>query len=510
MKTVATINGNKAHYANPRTDTTLCGREISNATTTTDMCKRCETAAQKLNAWNARIAYNADVAETQDDVMNEATPAERTGVDLTAEQEADKTIRQYKLSDTMVETLTYRYSPLPQAVNAQMWCDARTEKALVKRGLMHPTDSHRTVLGHEVTRILLAPYDKPSQEIPGQLNILEVDPQDTPAPKIPAQRPKPTVPADNDLSFWGKLGKRGLSYRMLDALTFLVTGQSDGTQTTGTWQSLVDLGYVVMHTNGVDVHCQITDAGTEAYRFVFDSGTTAVKSEIQTATCYDCHEPAGTEHAWDCRYSRNVVPAPRPAGPERPGFVSVPLGIVAAQVERDMERDAYAKTVAKQYDRSRQLSILADDGSIPQPDRLIREIRSMMADIVTTTSRDVMDVMKDVGRLAELGWLLAYVMESGTVDSDGWQDRRRPAVPGWEDQETYDLDTDSSDALPAWADWQRNDEGCRGVIDPGSREQPAEHCGTPVTREEYYAAGDEGVRCEVHRTSFERAGEQPW
>jgi hypothetical protein len=424
VNTVATTTGHKAHYAKPGSDTTLCGRETSNATSGNDMCKRCVATRAKLDAYSDRTAYNAGVADTQDGVLNEATPAERTGVDLTAEQIADKTIRQHKLSDTMIETLTYRYSPLPQAVNAQMWADARTEAALVKRGLMHPTDSHRTVLGHKVTQILMAPYDKPSQEIPGQMDISDVEPQDT--PKIPAQRPKPDP-------------------------------------------------------------------------------------ETQTVTCHDCRTPAGTEHAWDCRYSRNVVPAVAPAsGPERPGFVSVPIGVVTAQIERDMERDAYAKTIAKQYDRSWQMGILADDGSIPQPDRLIREILTAMADIVIKSTGDFINAAESVTLLTELGWLLAYVMESGTVDSDGWQDRRRPAVPGWEDQETYDLDPDTASALPAWADWERNDSGCSAVITAQSYDEQAEHCGTPVTREEYYKAGDEGTMCVMHRSAYERAGEEPW
>lgn len=404
-RVVNTMSGGKAHYASPDAAKTLCGRDAeSDLKSWASMCKRCEACA-------ARPANNA-------------APAERTGVDLTAEQIADKTIRQHRLSDTMIETLTYRYSPLPQAVNARMWADARTEAALIKRGLMHPTDSHRTVLGHKVTQILMAPYDKPSQETPGQMDIPDVEPQDT--PKIPAQRPKPDA-------------------------------------------------------------------------------------EVQTATCHDCHEPAGTEHAWDCRYSRNIVPAPRPAGPERPGFVSVPLDIVTAQIERDMERDAYAKTIAVQYGRQhREIGRFSVDGSILVPDSLIREIRFALAGILISTSGDAVKVMEDVSLVAELGWLLAYVMESGTVDSDGWQDRRRPAVPGWEEQEAYDLDPDSASALPAWADWERNDSGCSAVITAQSYDEQAEHCGTPVTREEYYKAGDEGTMCVMHRSAYERAGEEPW
>jgi hypothetical protein len=412
MNTVATITGFKAHYAKPGHNTTLCGREVSNTTTGDDMCKRCVATRAKLDAYNDRTAYNADVAEAQDDVMNEAVPAERTGVDLTAEQHADKTIREHKLSDTMVETLTYRYSSMPEAVHAQMWCDARTEAALVKRGLMHPTKSHRTPLGHKVAQILMAPYAKPATEIPGQID-------------------------------------------------------------------------------GLDVIAE-------------------TETEVPAATCHDCRKPVGTDHAWNCHYARNGLPSPQPVADPAPK-IPAQRPKPDTQTDRAAERDTYARTVAVQYSRQhRQIGMLCNDGSIPQPDSLIREIRSAMADIVMLPTGNFVQVTEDVTRLAELGWLLAYVMESGTVDSDGWQDRRRPAVPGWEDQETYDLDTDSADALPAWADWQGNDEGCRGVIDPGSREQPAEHCGTPVTREEYYAAGDEGVRCEVHRTSFERAGEQPW
>lgn len=343
--------------------------------------------------------------------MNGGTPA-RTDVDLTAEQHADKTIREHKLSDTMVETLTYRYSSLPEAVHAQMWCDARTEAALVKRGLMHPTKSHRTPLGHKVAQILMAPYAKPATEIPGQIDGIEAI------------------------------------------------------------------------------------AETEA--------------EQQAAKCHDCWRKApGAGHAWNCRYYRNQVPAPsitEPA-PKIPAQRPKP----DTQTDRDAERDAYARTVAVQYSRQhRQIGVLGNDGSILQPDTLIREIRSAMADIVMLPTGNVVQVAEYVTRLAELGWLLAYVMESGVKDADGWQDRRRGPVDGWADTATYDLDPDTEGSLPAWADWQQNDDACQAVTRSGGYDDPAEHCGTPVTRAEYYAAGDEGVLCEAHRAAFDRAGDEPW
>lgn len=358
FRTVTSITGAKDHYRNPRTDLTFCGREISGNGTGENMCKLCVNAAEKMAAYADRIGYDARVAETQDDVMNEATPVEQT-----ADQAADAVIRRHKLSDTMVETLTYRYSTAPEAANAEMWCDARTERALVKRGLMHPTESCRTELGHAVARTILAVVTWPTPQIPGQLDLLN------------------------------------------------------------------EIGRQV--------------------------------------------EPEADAKA--------------------------------------IERDRYAKTVAQELSpHCTAVGVFHTDGSVPDPDRLIREIRTAMTEIITCDAEaGFMHTYRLAQRIVQFGWLMAYVMELGTVDADGWQDRRRGPMDGWADLQTYDLDPDSAESLPAWADHGGQDALCGAVIRPVLRDEPAEHCGNGVTREAYYAAGDVTM-CDEHQAAYDRAGDEPW
>jgi hypothetical protein len=75
LRKVYTLSGNKTHYtdANASTLRTLCGREVSNSSGDNgDMCKRCQSKADKVTEQRDRLEYATRAAETQDDVMSQA------------------------------------------------------------------------------------------------------------------------------------------------------------------------------------------------------------------------------------------------------------------------------------------------------------------------------------------------------------------------------------------------------------------------------------------------------
>src|SRR4030095_10465631 len=71
FSTVATISGSKAHYAQEGSMTTLCGRQVSNATGSEDLCKACGHKAATLAEQRERRESSARAAEAQDYLMQD-------------------------------------------------------------------------------------------------------------------------------------------------------------------------------------------------------------------------------------------------------------------------------------------------------------------------------------------------------------------------------------------------------------------------------------------------------
>jgi len=160
----------------------------------------------------------------------------------------------------------------------------------------------------------------------------------------------------------------------------------------------------------------------------------------------------------------------------------------AKVIQREAERVRYAKTIAESFRDFRpdtptpELSRFAVYGAIADAGLLMNEITRLMIDIAKDDQYGYA-IGESIGTL---GWLYAYVLESGDVDTDGWQSRERPAVKGWDAVETYDLDADSPEWLPAWAD--RNNEDDLQCSARGRRLYWGEYegCDSAVSRDEWY------------------------
>lgn len=152
------------------------------------------------------------------------------------------------------------------------------------------------------------------------------------------------------------------------------------------------------------------------------------------------------------------------------------------------------------------------NGSMYQPSQLLAEIRDEMADQIAGA-----DTTERIGRLdlvdslLWLGWLNAYVLESGKLDRSGWQSRVRGTQDGWEGMGLYSTEPSDETELPAWADVEDDQSfGCVAVISPQGRYQEAESCMDGVTREEYYASGEEHALCEQHRLAKIALEDRGW
>jgi hypothetical protein len=168
------------------------------------------------------------------------------------------------------------------------------------------------------------------------------------------------------------------------------------------------------------------------------------------------------------------------------------------------EPEPEVKIVPMHANRPRMLEFY-QDGSMWSPRDLMAEIRSEMSSVVSSTDTTVRFWQHStIDPLMWLGWLIGYVMESGKLGTDGWQDRCRGPQVGWAEMGLYSTEPSDETELPAWADIEDGDSfGCSAVIYPAGRYNDAENCGDGITREEYYANGEESGMCAQHRLAAE-------
>lgn len=209
------------------------------------------------------------------------------------------------------------------------------------------------------------------------------------------------------------------------------------------------------------------------------------------------------------------------------------LESITADKAHQKDRDAMARSIAYEFshlflkwgvgdpvpeqtmipraNRPRMLEFYRN-GSIWSAAHLLAEIRSEMDDQLSHLDvTDQLDRMDALNAVTWLGWLHAYVLESGKLGDDGWQDRRRSPQDGWSELPLYSTEPSEAEELPAWADVEDGDSfGCTAVISPQGRYQEAEDCGDGVTREEYYAQGSESAMCEQHRLAKIALDDKGW
>jgi hypothetical protein len=119
--------------------------------------------------------------------------------------------------------------------------------------------------------------------------------------------------------------------------------------------------------------------------------------------------------------------------------------------------------------------------------------------------------------IAWLGWLHTWVMDQGGIStSTGFARRDRGPQDGWNPEPVYSMEPSDETELPAWADLTDTDEiacsartGTDVYVQHGREWAEDEICGDEVTREEYYAHGEESM-CGVHAAQRQAAEDAPY
>lgn len=161
------------------------------------------------------------------------------------------------------------------------------------------------------------------------------------------------------------------------------------------------------------------------------------------------------------------------------------------------ERDALARTIAFEFGDPRDHDLSDPMGRFVRTGEIAP---GLMKTIETAMMRTAVNDAGSVGAadtMRWVGWLWAYVLETGAVDrATGWAVRTRGPVPGWGALPRYNLTPEDPAELPAWADPGVPDV-CRRRLSWRLDDAP-DTCDADVTRAAALADPDE-PECELHR-----------
>lgn len=310
-----------------------------------------------------------------------------------------------------------------------------------------------------------------------------------------------------------------LSPAMVTAIR--LTGQNDTSDIrTGTIVALINRGILTTATLGTEGRHLLTAKGADVYREL--TGSDPHSSTCEVPRMNDSEQSDKTGEFMPERPVDFVALVGPNAGASDKINLFVPISpdgtkawlsvdhdrivnLVDGKIEadritaqRELERARYAKTVATMLhglhmDRlgTYGLSIdrFANSGTIDSD--LLYGITYLMTSVIPNV-----DIQTMGDQMGWAGWLYAYVLEAGTVDAHGWQQRERDTVDGWDSLPLYDLDPESVSDLPAWADRNNEEETvCKSWHYLGYGEKEA--CGERVSRDGYYATIREQEQCDT-------------